>query len=181
MKMLTQKYLKECLDYDPDTGLFTWKERPREHFKTLNAYSVWNSRFKNTTVGRTDSHGYRTCTITIDGISFENKLHRLAWLYIYGEFPEKHLDHIDGNRSNNKFSNLREADFSQNQQNLKKATSRNKSSGMLGVSWIKRLDKYRTTIGLNLKNKIIGHFNTPEEAHQAYIEAKRRLHEYCTL
>ena len=89
---LTQEYLKSILDYDLDTGIFTWKINKAKRTK-IGDIAGWSY------------NGYREIEIN----DKKYKAHRLAWLYVYGEMPNKLIDHIDGNRSNNKISNLREA------------------------------------------------------------------------
>jgi hypothetical protein len=102
-------------------------------------------------------------------------MHRLAWLYVTGAWPKKHLDHINGDRADNRFCNLREADDAANNQNRKRA---NKCSltGVLGVTYCKQTKRYRAVIMHNRKSIHLGRFDTPEEAHAAYVGAKRVLH-----
>jgi hypothetical protein len=105
--------------------------------------------------------------------------HRLAWLYEYGEFPEKIIDHIDGNRTNNSIHNLRDVSQALNSQNQKEARIDN-GTGYLGVTFDKRprTAKYRARIGITgcAKRICLGYFETPELAHLAYLDAKRKLH-----
>lgn len=153
---LTQERLKEVLNYDPETGVFTRKEGKE-------AGSVYN-------------HGYRM--ISIDGKRY--MAHRLAWLYMTGSMPIKCIDHKDCIKTNNAFKNLRETTTIQNAQNVRSASSNN-THGFLGVSFNKVIGKYFSRIHLNGKSNYLGVFNTPEEAHAAYIAAKRELHEFNTL
>lgn len=110
-------------------------------------------------------------------IRFEGRqqmAHRLAFIYMTGDLPEEHIDHQDGNPSNNAWGNLRACSRSQNHQN-RKVSKRNKS-GMLGVS--KHSGGWQATIAKDKKYHHLGLFKTPEEAHQAYLDAKARLHTF---
>lgn len=110
--------------------------------------------------------------------------HRLAWLYVTGEWPKHEIDHIDGNRLNNKIANLRDVPSFMNKQNERSARTGN-SSGYLGVYKIKGSEKWRAEISFgsraNRKRLQVGNFNSPREAHQAYLEMKRKLHAGNTL
>jgi len=170
--MLTQEYLKSVLSYDPETGIFTWKYRQGLIGKKIS----WNTRYSEKQAGTIDPVGYL-------GIAIEYKryyAHRLAWLYMTGELPKKYIDHLNGNKSDNRFLNLREATNSENQQNQKRAKTSN-ISGFLGVSLTKEKNKYRSRIVTKGKQIVIGIFDTPEEAHEKYLEAKRKLHLFNTI
>jgi len=104
--------------------------------------------------------------------------HRLVWLYHYGYMPSEQIDHINGIRHDNRISNLRLATNKQNCQNTKQARVNNKS-GFLGVS--PSGDKFISTIQKNGKQLYLGTFETKEEAHEAYLNEKRKLHEFCTI
>jgi hypothetical protein len=155
---LTQERLKEVMNYDPETGVFT-----RKNGDGKEAGSVYN-------------HGYKL--ISVDGKRY--MAHRLAWLYMTGSMPDENIDHKDCVKTNNAFKNLRETTQLQNAQNIRSASSNN-THGFLGVSFNKIIGKYFSRIHLNGKSNYLGVFNTPEEAHAAYIEAKRELHEFNTL
>lgn len=113
--------------------------------------------------------------VRIEGVGY--LAHRLAWKYCYGDWPKGIIDHIDGNALNNAITNLRDATYKINSQNQKVANRRNKV-GLLGVSAQSRGRRgYRARID----GKYIGIFPTPEEAHAAYLEVKRKSHEGNTL
>lgn len=157
---LTAERLRELLHYDPETGVFT----------RLVA-TVRGARFAAGTVaGSVHSQGYRT--ICIDGRS--NKCHRLAWLYMTGEWPADMVDHANGIKSDNRWANLRSADRALNMQNLRKAQT-NSRSGLLGVC-IERKGKFRAEIRFDGKRLHLGTHETAEAAHAAYLEAKREFH-----
>ena len=174
---LTQKRLKERVNYNPDTGIFTWKARLLNEFKSEINMNKFNSQLLDNPVGTKKNDGY--LILLIDGKSY--RLHRLAWLYVYGVMPDSDIDHINSVRDDNRICNLRQATRSENMQNLKKAMINNKSSGLLGVSYDKKLQKFYSRIGIKGKRKYLGFFKTPEEAHAAYLNAKRELHLFSTL
>jgi len=107
---LTQEYLKECLDYNPDTGIFVWKTRPTEHFKTTKGARIFNSKFSGKIAGGFDIKNY----VVIGFLGEYYKAHRLAWLYFYGFMPENDIDHINGEKDDNRLANLRDATRSEN-------------------------------------------------------------------
>lgn len=158
--MLTQEQLKEVLDYCPKTGLFHWKvDRP-----PLKAGDL---------AGRRKDNRYVTISV---GARFY-RAHRLAWLWMTGAWPAAFLDHIDGNKRNNRWNNLRQATKSQNQANNGLIASN--KSGLRGVSRYRQGEKWgkpwQAGIGKDGKKFHLGHFATAEEAHEAYCAAALRL------
>lgn len=158
--IITVNRLREALNYNPETGTFTWLIR------TSNRISVGDR------AGRDNGNGYRR--ISIDGQSYYE--HQLAWLYVYAEWPENEVDHIDGVGTNNKISNLRHGTHTENSQNLS-LRSTNKS-GMIGVSWSKLHLKWEAYITVNFKKKYLGLFDDLEAAGAAYLNAKKELHRF---
>lgn len=162
--MITQAELKEYLNYDENTGIFTWKVSPSCAVKAgMIAGGTRKDRYTH---------------IKILGRFY--LAHRLAWLYMYGHHPEKHIDHINGIRADNRISNLRLCTFSQNQQNLSKLRDNN-TSGLLGVSYYKITNKWKAQICLNKKYIFLGYFDDKESAYKAYLKKKKELHEYSTM
>ena len=159
--MITQDRLKELFSYDAETGHLIWKKTGKGRPKSLLA-------------GTEAPNGY--IVINVDYKRY--MAHRLVWLYHSGVLPEKDIDHINNNRADNRIENLREATRSENMQNEKKARSTNKN-GLLGVS--KNNGRWRAQIELNYKRTHIGYFDTPEEAHAAYLAKKRELHPFQTI
>jgi len=100
--------------------------------------------------------------------------HRLAWLYITGEWPKDSIDHINEIKHDNRFFNLREATRSQNMMN--RGALKNNTSGLKGVSLKKSSGKWRARVGIRGKSKHLGYFNNPEDAYKAYCEAAKKLH-----
>lgn len=162
--LITQERLREVLSYDPDIGIFKWLIRPNHRpFPPGHIAGTLSCR-----------DGYLR-------IGIDNKIylaHRLAWLYMTGKWPTHLLDHRDGYKSNNAFSNLREATKSQNGQNQRKANSQS-SSGLIGAC--RYGDRWVSGIKTNGKRKHIGVYDTAQEAHEAYIAAKRKAHEFCQI
>lgn len=161
---LTAERLRELLDYSPETGEFRWRV---DRGGTAGAGSV---------AGYTDSKGY--CSIRIEGNDY--LAHRVAWKYVHGAGPARGIDHRNGIRNDNRIVNLREATQSENMENQRKARADSKT-GLLGTSRKTHSNKFRAQIKINGRSKSIGLFKTAEEAHQAYLKAKRKLHSHCTL
>lgn len=165
---LTQARLRELLSYDPETGVFTWRITRNKCKAMCSAGCV---------AGALRPDGY----ISI-GIDFDiHMAHRLVWLYISGEWPTDQLDHINGNRSDNRLKNLREATSAINNQNRRTISDSKKGVGRLGVNWRPEKGKYRATIQSKGISMHIGYFDSEEAAHSAYLDAKRRIHPGCTI
>jgi len=160
---LTVEQIKDTLDYDAGTGVFIWKIRPSKAVKAGDVAGCVEKRIGYITVG-------------IGGRVY--KAHRLAWLYVYGSWPKGLIDHINGNKADNRIDNLRDVLADGNSQNVRKPNRRNKS-GFMGVIWFQ--NKWRASMSVNGKSKWLGDYSTPEEAHQVYLEAKRKYHAACTI
>lgn len=158
--MLSSPQLRQLLDYDPATGVFLWKPRAN----VTRTEKSWNARFAGKVAGRTNAIGYRE--IAIFGKLY--KASRLAWLYMTGEWPADMIDHQDRNRANDSFSNLREATPAQNSQNAK---PRSNKTGFQGVFLHKPSGRFTSQIQVARQRISLGYFDTPELAHQAYVEA----------
>lgn len=165
--MVTQQELKELLNYDELTGDFIWIKSSAKRTDLVGKLAG----------SKSIRDGY--IRIFIKGKSY--LAHRLAWLYRIGQFNKIDIDHINGNRSDNRICNLREATRSINLQNLKKAKSDNLSSGFLGVCFDKKIGKYRSAITLDGNRKHLGYFETAQKAHEAYLNEKRIIHAGCTI
>lgn len=150
---LTAERLRELLRYDPGTGIFRWRVST-------------NRRIVVGQIAGTISHG----RVQIKVAGNLQRAHRLAWLYVHGEWPADLIDHKNGDATDNRIANLRQADKSINAQNQRRANSRNKT-GLLGVSPA-RWGGFRARID----HDYLGVFPTAEEAHQAYLKAKRERH-----
>ncbi|WLW59841.1 HNH endonuclease signature motif containing protein [Achromobacter aegrifaciens] len=163
--------VRELLDYDPFSGVFTWKARE-------DAPKQWNVRYAGKAAGCVEGfYGY--ALIGIDGKN--HRANRLAWLHFYGQWPEGVVDHKNGVRTDNRISNLRDVSKSVNGQNQRTATRKNRSTGLLGASLHKRTGKFRADIRVDGRTKFLGNYDSAEEAHQVYLAAKRALHEGCEI
>jgi hypothetical protein len=163
MRLLTSERANELLSYDKTTGDITWRiGRRRTKAGELAGNSMPNGRVRICV----DQHDYYA--------------YRLAWLLETGSWPKFEIDHKDGDVTNNRFSNLRDAPRATNSQNRRKALITNKSTGVLGVS--KKRNKFEARIRPPGCGYIhLGTFESVDEAHAAYLDAKRKLHEGNTL
>lgn len=158
--MITHEQLKHILNYDPESGIFTWKKPTNRRFKVGSEAGT--------------KHGRGYLEITVNRNRF--LAHRLAWFYVYGYMP-KMLDHINGVRDDNRISNLRLATGSQNNANRTISKSNN-TSGYKGVCWSSYHKKWKA----HCRRKHIGFYSTAEEAAKAYdAKAKELFGEYAKL
>jgi hypothetical protein len=158
---LTADELRAALDYDPATGIFTWKWRTG-----LRGSS--NARNAGKVSGEVSKYGY----IRIMLNSRHYLAHRLAWLYIYGHWPNEQIDHINRITSDNRIANLREATHSQN--NVRARPMRNNSSGILGVFRSPTKGKWYVSVTRDGKTKHLGTFASIDEAKAVRDEEVRR-------
>ena len=159
----TQADLIDLMNYDSETGIFTWSKSRR-----------------GVIVGKPlgTSNGFGYLRITVLGQSVY--AHRLAWMFVHGSMPECQIDHINGDRSDNRISNLRSVTCAQNLQNKIRPQSNSKSS-VLGVSWHEKGKKWQSHIAKEGKRIYLGLFESIDDAKQAYLLAKREIHEFNTL
>lgn len=174
MNHLDVSVVREFLSYAPQTGQLFWKRRDERWFADnigrtqAHAAAWWNSRFAGQeALTAINSSGYRTGAIL--GVSY--KAHRVAWAIETGAWAVSEIDHIDGNRSNNRWSNLRLVDYSGNRQNMKKYSTN--KSGVVGATF--RRGGWEVTISVCGKRLYVGRFRTIEEAGQARLEAELNL------
>lgn len=160
--MLKADDIKRLLIYDPSSGHFAWNVRRR-------------NRRIGTRAGFVQSRGY--IQIRVQGSFY--LAHRLAWLYMTGNWPVAVIDHIDGDVTNNRWENLRSATQSQNLANSRKqraSRGRPCSSPLKGVSLCKATERWRADIRVGNKQVWLGRFDSQEEAHAAYVRAAKRAH-----
>jgi hypothetical protein len=160
---ITADQLRKHLQYCQYSGAFTWVTQVA-------------SRKVGTAAGYKNSTGYMV--VGLFGCKY--RLHRLAWLYVHGHWPTGTIDHIDGNRLNNRISNLRDVPQSINMQNIVKPTSAN-TSGVLGVYWSARRKGFMASVTTAGTQKRRGPYRSIERASSAYLDMKRTLHPGCTL
>lgn len=175
-------YLKECFDYDPDTGLLLWKSRPLDHFDTHRGFNIFNKKNAGTKAGNLDTNGYIRVRLFIEGSRRQLAAHRVCYQLGYNEAldPTILVDHKNCVRTDNYKDNLRKATDTQNSHNKRKHYSNSKVP-YLGVSHNRNGKRFISEIQAHGKKYFLGTFDTPEEAHQVYLEAKVRLHPTQTL
>jgi hypothetical protein len=156
--MITQEILFQQFDYNPETGLFFRKKKTSNN-ACVTKPSGWDNK-----------SGYIKLCIN----NKQQFAHRMAWLYVYGELPDKDVDHINGNRSDNRICNLRITNRSENMQNTEKFKTN--TSGFKGVTWLKKEKKWLAQITKNYQHFNIGVFETAEQAYAAYCQAAKEVH-----
>ena len=159
---ITAEYVRSILNYNPDTGIFTWRERddvPKE----------WNRRWAGTIAGTPNDSNYLLISINKQ----HHRAHRLAWLWMTGKWPDPECDHRDTVRANNRWSNLREATRSQNAANT--SIQRNNTSGFKGVYWNKIVKKWWAHITKDGRRHSLGYFDDIDEA-VAVVTRERLKH-----
>lgn len=156
MKKNAQARLKQVLEYDPESGIFRWR--------------VSRGRVKPGLVaGCKDPDGY--VVIRIYGEQYF--AHRLAWLYIEGYFPENEIDHKDRDKANNRIKNLREVSRQCNARNT--GNRSDNTSGVKGVFWHKRANKWQAQIKTNRKRESLGLYENFDNAVMARYRAEKEL------
>lgn len=164
MAKLTQARLMEVLNYDPKTGVFTWKKRKPSEWSSPAKGRTWNSRYAGQQAG-VKTHGY--IRLSVD--DQKHYAHRLAFLYMTGSFPDELVDHINHNGEDNRWRNLRHANKALNAENTRRP--RQNKTGFTGVV---KLPSGRYMAQRKSKNsgRYLGSFDTPEEAHEAFLRSK---------
>ena len=164
LSMLVLPDISNRLDYDPDTGVFRW--------------AINSTRVKAGDVaGTPDQRGY----IRIRIGAKKYAAHRLAWLFMTGDDPGAlTIDHINGDKADNRIDNLRLATNAENQRNKGRYAS--KTSGFKGVYWNATKGRFFAAIRVNRKLNHLGYFDSEGEARHAYAKAAERLHgEFANL
>ena len=155
LKPFTRSYLEQFLRYDPETGLLTW---------------VSAGAHRRREAGWVTEKGY--LRVTLHGTHY--RATHLIWLLMTGEWPTAQVDHIDNNKTNNRWENLREATNSQN--NMNKGVRSDNTSGYKGVYWDSWKHKWRAEIYVNRKKIYLGAYIEIEDAIKAYEEAALKHH-----
>jgi len=155
---ITQEMVRGRIDYNPETGAMVWR----------------NGICAGKEVCPTPlPTGYRR--MQLKGQWFG--AHRVAWLYVYGYWPQIDLDHINGDRADNRIANLRECTTAENQHN-RPIHPRN-TTGVPGVTWQPHRKRFQASIRINGRMKHLGRFKTVEEAGEAYRKAKALYHPFA--
>lgn len=155
---MTPEDVRRIFCYDPETGLLFWRERKQG--RTFGA------------VGRKDKDGYLIFKMNWRKDRF--CVHRVAWAYVHGKWPADQIDHINGDKSDNRLCNLREASTTENMRNVGKQS--HNTSGLKSVSWHKLRKKWRATIKVDQKKIHLGMSECPAAAHFIYQIAADKYH-----
>ncbi len=156
--IISVERLRELLDYDPETGVFTWRGKTNRRIRV------------GAIAGNVNSRGY--ISIGVDDRNYT--AHRLAWLWMYGEWPKNEIDHVNGIRTDNRLNNIRDVVHSVNMQNAQAPRPR-KTFGHMGTTYIKASNKWQAQIKVNDNYFYLGLFDSSEQAHKAYIKAKLEM------
>lgn len=168
--------LRQLLSYDPETGKLFWKRRDERWFvgtskspKVLAKW--WNGRFaEKEAFTPVNSAGYHTGTVLLKML----QAHRIAWAIYHGDWPKGFLDHINGVRTDNRIANLREVTPLQNAMN--QSPIPRGSSGIRGVRFDSRFERWQARINVSKRQKHLGYFDTAQEAQRAYAIAVEKYH-----
>ena len=164
----TPSELRKLLDYDPATGVLTWRVRPVEMFPDLRACRSWNSRYSVKPAGCINALGY-----SLIGINYHRLLgHRVAWAIHHGRWPEDQIDHINLIRGDNRIANLREADNALNSRN--RTLHKCNTSGVAGVSWDRSRGLWQAYINNNTGRISLGRFDDMRAAIAVRLEAEEK-------
>ena len=164
-KLPDQAYLRECFDYDPESGSLLWRERPIHHFRNELGWLAFNGRWNGTSAGTIATRGYLVVFIEYKRCY----AHRVIFKWMTGMDPE-YIDHKNGNPIDNRWDNLREATRSQNA-----ANSRQKRGARFPKGVRRNTGGWQAKIRTKGKDIIIGQFGTPEEAHAAWCKAAKEM------
>lgn len=167
MTELTQDTLKSLFLYDAETGDLIWRHRPRGMFPAEQPWKTWNTRYAGKVACNMSSDGY----VRVNVFGKRYMAHRLIWMMHHGCWPEE-IDHINGNRKDNRLVNLRAVDRAENMRNV--ARRSDNTTGHTGVSYSKRDGVFIAYITLGGVMKVIGRFATADEAAAARAEWQDR-------
>ena len=164
----TIEYLRDLFEYDRDEGALYWRTRPLEHFKSQSVCASWNAKLAGKRAGHVNSEGYRK--IGIDGVYYAE--HRLIWFIETGSWPME-VDHRNGVKSNNRFTNLKDGSHADNMKN--QAVYRNNTSGHVGVMWEKSKQLWVARISINGKLRTLGRSKDKDRVIALRKAAEREL------
>lgn len=161
-------YLRECFEYDPETGVLTWKDRPRSHFRTAAAHAMFRNNFAGKPAGSVMGAGY--VLLRVGGGQLY--AHRVIWTIMTGEVPPSLIDHINGDRADNRWANLRLATSVDNGANrVGRVDARPLPKGV----YMTPKGRFFVQIMRERRSRYIGTYDTVEEAKAAYDAAAKVL------
>ena len=170
MSKISIEVLREALSYDPESGQLTWRARPQNHFSSSRERNRWNTRYSGAlALNHTDPKGYK-CGLCNRKALFA---HRVAWALAHGAWPAEQIDHINGDRSDNRIGNLREVSSQGNSRN--RGIHGNNNSGCTGVSWHKKKQKWAAYISGPDGRSHLGFFTDVNEAIAARKVAEMQI------
>ena len=156
---------KKFVSYDPKTGVFVWLKRDLRVYDRVQSGVRFNNKCAGKRADRICSRtGYRLIAVRINGEEHYIRAHRLAWFLVYGEEPNL-IDHLNGDRSDNRIDNLRSVDQVENARNI--GLSKRNTSGVLGVSYCNTRKKWCAKGLVGKTRKHLGYFDTKEAATDA--------------
>ena len=161
MTNITTEIVRELLDYNTDTGIFTWRQRSRDWFQTERSWKIWNTRYAGKMAGSISmvANGYQRIMLSVLGRHYYAS--RLAFLHV-GELLPEQVDHLDQDSLNNRWKNLIPSRSAENQKNMSKY--RNNTSSVTGVSWNKGAGKWRAYGRRKGKSRHLGLFDDLDDA-----------------
>ena len=162
------EYISSRISYNPETGSLTWLSRSGDDHGT----KVFNARYAGKECGRIGNHGYIRITIKVNGANHYVSAHRAAWFCMYGRCPDGEIDHINGVKTDNRISNLRDVTGSTNQRNRRMCATN--TSGVTGVHWCKRKSKWRAEVWTKRKQNYLGMFDSIDDAAAAVLSFREK-------
>lgn len=176
MPRISQATVRELLDYNPDTGIFTWKERGRRWFTSERIWKSTNLKIFGKRAGTTSTNrfGYQFRQIKIHGKTFSE--HELAWIWMTNDPLPEEIDHVNRDATDNRWVNLRASSRSLNSRNL--SISSTNTTGIPGVVWDKARGMWKAQCKIGQKCKFLGRYEHIDEAAMASLEF-RAEHGFC--
>lgn len=169
MTNLTFEIANDLLRYEADTGRMFWRERDKEWFPDERAWKVWNTRYAGAEAFTTpDGDGYLKGRL----LGERYRAHRVIWLLHTGSWPSDQIDHINGNKSDNRIENLRDVSGQENLRNQRRRSTN--TSGYAGVSWHKRDNRWSAQIWHDGRKRHLGLFKSRDEAVATRKQAEKR-------
>lgn len=161
--------LRQLLGYDPETGRLWWKPRPVEMFSSMGSWRSWHSRC----MGIEAFTAVRDSGYLVGNVFGQNlRAHRVIWAMVHGSWPEMDIDHINGDRRDNRLCNLRSVTRSENLKNLSMRTDN--TSGFMGVMMVRKTGKWRAFIEVGGSSKSLGEYASIADAIEARKSAEMR-------